>query len=164
MRGTVPGSIICIEMTEPERSQTGTSYEPEVTYPPTSDTVALAVCGDPVVGRVLELLLRDFNYDVRFLPVSSSSEPGMLKGVRLMLLTLTPGLSDERRKTLVASLANGATAAGIPILELVASAEEARDGGARIGIGEAVPWPCNTQDLKRRIEATLRKVPGLNRV
>lgn len=124
----------------------------------------LVVCGDPVVGRALVLLLKGSGYDVRFLPVSSLNEPGSLAGAGLLLLTLTPGLSDERREMLVASLANGAGAAGIPILELVASADEEWSGGARVGLGEAVPWPCSTQDLERRIESSLRSVPEPRRM
>jgi len=126
-----------------------------VTYPTTSDTVTLAVCGDPIVGRALELLLRSYNYDVRFLPVSSMSEPGMLKGVRLTLLTLTPGLSAERRKALLSSLGSAPDAARVPILELVASSVESRASEARGGCQHVVPWPCSTAELQRRIEAVL---------
>jgi len=150
-------------MTETENSHTGTAYEPEVTYPSSSDAVTLAVSGDPVVGRALELLLRGFNYDVRLLPVSSLNEPGMLKGVRLMLLTLTHGLSSGRREALLRSIGDAPDAARVPILELVASSEERRDDEARPGRQHIVPWPCSTKELRRRIEAALLYESELDR-
>jgi hypothetical protein len=40
-----------------------------------SAPITLAICGDPVVGRALLVLLRSPRYEVRLLSVSSLSEP-----------------------------------------------------------------------------------------
>ena len=125
----------------------------EVTRSLNSIPSTLAVCGDPVVGRALALLLRGPRYDARFLPVSSLNEPGVLEDVRLLLLTPTPESSVGYHETLVASLRDEAAAAKIPIMELVVSPEKTRNGKAQDD--RLVPWPCRTEELKRRIEAVL---------
>ena len=51
--------------------------------------MVVAICGEPVVGRTLALLLGGSNYDARFLTASSLGEPGSLEGVRLLVLTPT---------------------------------------------------------------------------
>jgi hypothetical protein len=56
----------------------------------------LCICGDPVVGQALALLLRGSGYTVRFLLAQSLVEPRVLEDVRLLVLALTPGLSAER--------------------------------------------------------------------
>ena len=121
--------------------------------------MALAICGDPVVSRLLVLLLEDSGYEVRFLPRLSLNEPGALEGVRLLLLTPTPELSSERRAALLASLKDIQEAAGLIVLELVTPSEERRREEARADSrGESwhlVSWPCRLPELKRRIEAAL---------
>src|SRR5215210_5441261 len=97
-----------------------------ITYHPGSDPIVLAVCGEVVVGQALMLLLRDSRYDTRFLPVSSLSKSGALKGVRLVLLISTPQLSNERRAAIFASLRAQAVGAKIPVLELAAFSNEPR--------------------------------------
>jgi hypothetical protein len=108
-----------------------------------------AICGDPVVGRTLALLLRSSHYDARFLTTSSLGERGSLEGVRLLLLTPTWELDAEHRESLLASL-RGASEA--PILELTSAA---RNGEARARPEHTVPWPCSTEELERRIQAAL---------
>jgi hypothetical protein len=125
---------------------------------PQAQTV-LAICGDPVVGRALALLLRSRLYDVRFLPVSSFGEPGALEGVRLLLLTPTWDLDPERRAALLASLRGASSAAAAPILELTSSTWEARNGVAPLRPDHTVPWPCSTEELERRIQAVLAAAP-----
>ena len=107
----------------------------------------LAVCGDPVVGGALVVLLRGSGYPARFLPVSSLSEPGSLEGVRLLLLAPTPELSVEHREDLLAALKETLK---IPILVLTTPSEEARVRKCRGVL--MVPWPCRRVDLERWIE------------
>ena len=52
-----------------------------------STPIVLAICGDPVVGRALVLLLRSSLYDTKFISISFLSDAGALEGVRLVLLT-----------------------------------------------------------------------------
>ena len=123
--------------------------------------MVLAISGDPVVGRLLVLLLEDSGYEVRFLPRSSLEEPGALEGARLLVLTPTPELSSERRAALVASLKDIQEAAGLIVLELVTPSEERRreeDEARDESESESwqlVPWPSRLPELKRRIEAAL---------
>ena len=120
----------------------------------------LAICGDPVVGRALTLLLRSCLYEARFLPVSSLSEPGALEGVRLLLLTPTWDVDAERRAALLAALRCASAAAGAPILELTSSTGEARNGVAPLRPEHTAPWPCSTEELERRIQAALLAAPA----
>ena len=117
--------------------------------------MALVVCGDPVVGRLLVLLLEDSGYEVRFLPRLSLNESGALERVRLLLLTPTPELSSERRAALLASLKDIQEAAGLIVLELVTPSEERRREEVRDDSWHLIPWPCRFPELKRRIEAAL---------
>ena len=130
-----------------------------------SDSTALAIWGDPVVGRCLCLLLKDSGYEARFLPASSLRQPGVLKGVRLLVLTTTPLLSTARREDLLAPLEDTLESAQMPVLELDTSPEGRRAGGgggvvaAHDGLWQTVPWPCRIKELERRIEAALAATP-----
>ncbi len=124
-------------------------------------TALVAVCGDPVVGRALVLLLQGPRYDARFVPASSLGEPGALEGVGLVLLAPTWELNGEGRSALLASLRGARGAAEAPILELTSSFSEAtRIGEVRAGSEHTVPWPCSTEELERRIQAALFADPG----
>ncbi len=122
--------------------------------------MVVAICGDPVVGRTLALLLRGSSYDARFLTTSSLGEPGSLEGVRLLLLTPMWELTGEDREALLASLRGASGAAEVPILELTSSFELARNGEARLRPEHTVPWPCTPEELERRIQAALLADPG----
>ncbi len=130
-------------------------------YPASARTVFVAVCGDPVVGRALVLLLQGPRYDARFVPASSLGEPEALDGVGLVLLAPTWELNGEGRDALLASLRGAPGAAEAPILELTSSFSEAtRIGEVRVGSEHTVPWPCSTEELERRIQAALLVDPG----
>ena len=120
-----------------------------------SGSIKVAICGDPVVGRALVLLLRRSRYDARFSPCASLIEPGALEGVRLLVLTPTWEINAERRQALLASLRAALGAMGAPILELSSSYAEWRNGDAHVGSEHIVPWPCSPEELERRIEAAL---------
>ena len=115
--------------------------------------VALAVCGEPVVGRALALLLQGPRYDTTFVSASSAGEVPSLESVRLLLLAPTPDLSAERREALFATLGEATAVADIPILELLARPERAEGRHAQ------VRWPCSAEQLERCIEAALRARP-----
>ena len=111
----------------------------------------LVLGGDAVVGRALELLLRSADCDIRFLAEPSRVEPGLLDGFGLLLLA--PGLSAGCREALLALVGVAPVAARIPVLELNSSAEGAPEV---VGAGPLlVPWPCQPEDLQRRIKAAL---------
>lgn len=118
---------------------------------------ALAIWGDPIVGKALVLLLRPSGYDARFLPISSLSKPESWGSVQLLLLAPTPEMSTEQREAHLASLKDATgDAKKVPVLELVTLSEEPPEGGARDGSWHAAPWPCKIEELERRICALLR--------
>ena len=126
--------------------------------------MVVAICGDPVVGRALALLLGGSNYDARFVHTSSLSEPGSLEGVRLLVLTPTWELDADSREVLLASLRDASEAAKAPILELTSSIGGARNGHARLRPDHIVSWPCSPEELERRIQVALLTDPdGLPR-
>jgi hypothetical protein len=111
----------------------------------------IAICGDPIVGRALALLLRSDYYEVRFVPVDASGEPGPLRDARVVVLAPPSGLSSGRREALITTLKKRAAVANIPVLELTAFSEGMRAEPAQ----GTVPWPCSTEELERRIEEAL---------
>ena len=149
-------SIIYARMTVPRRQPIE-----DTPYPASARTVFVAVCGDPVVGRALVLLLQGPRYDARFVPASSLGELGALEGVGLVLLPPTWELNGEGRDTLLAALRGALGAAEAPILELTSSfSNGTRIGEVRARPEHTVPWPCSTEELERRIQAALLADPG----
>src|SRR3712207_479598 len=91
-----------------------------------SATVAVAVCGDPIVGRALALLLQPARYEARFVPVIGSGEPGPLGDAQVVVLAPTPGLNVRQREVLVGAVRE--KVASIPVLELVGRGTRAGSG------------------------------------
>jgi hypothetical protein len=119
-------------------------------------TVATTIAilgGNSVAGRALEALLQGVGYDTRLIedPPERSPEQ-LLEGVRLLLLA--PTLSAESRETLLAEMGSTLDAANIPVLTLSTSLKEALAGGPAF-----IPWPCRLEDLTKKIEAALLRVP-----
>ncbi len=117
---------------------------------------ALAIWGDPIVGKALVLLLRPSGYDARFLPIWSLSEPESWGSVQLLVLAPTPEMSTKQREAHLALLKD-ATEEGteVPVLELDTPSQELPEGGVRDESWHAVPWPCKIEELERRIRALL---------
>jgi hypothetical protein len=122
--------------------------------------MVVAICGDPIVGRALALLLRSTLYDARFLVSLSLSELGSLEDVQLLLLTPAWELYADRREDILALLGDESDAAEIPVLELTSSFGAGRNGHARLRPEHTVSWPCSTEELERRIQAALLTDPG----
>ncbi len=106
-----------------------------------------------MAGRALEALLQGVGYDTRLIedPPARSPEQ-LLEGVRLLLLA--PTLSAESRETLLADMGSTLDAANIPVLTLSTSLKEALAEGPAF-----IPWPCRLEDLTKKIEAALLRVP-----
>lgn len=120
-----------------------------------STPIVLAICGDPVVGRALVLLLRSSLYDTKFISISFLSDAGALEGVRLVLLTPMWEFYGGDHEALSAPLRAASGVEEVPILELISSSGGARNGEALAAPEHTVPWPCSTEELERRIEAAL---------
>src|SRR5919112_678789 len=121
----------------------------------TVPTTIAILGGNSVAGRALEALLQGVGYDTRLIedPPERSPEQ-LLEGVRLLLLA--PTLSAESRETLLAEMSSTLDAANIPVLTLSTSLKEALAGGPAF-----IPWPCRLEDLTKKIEAALLKVPDV---
>src|ERR671915_57747 len=117
-----------------------------------STTIAI-LGGNSVAGRALEALLQGVGYDTRLIedPPERSPEQ-LLEGVRLLLLA--PTLSAESRESLLAQRGSMLDAANIPVLTLSTSLKEALAGGPAF-----IPWPCRLEDLTKKIESALLRVP-----
>jgi hypothetical protein len=132
----------------------------EATRGLSSAPITLVVCGDPIVGRALVLLLQSSDYDARFLSVPSLGQEGSLETHRLLLLT--PEADAKRREARMAAL-NAAGAAEIPTLELTDVTYDGQVGASRAWSERAVPWPCSTEELKQRVETAIYGKCGADR-
>jgi hypothetical protein len=119
----------------------------------TAQTTIAILGGNSVAGRALEALLQGVGYDTRLIEAPPERPPEqLLEGVRLLLLA--PTLSAESRETLLAEMGSSLHAANIPVLTLSTSLKEALAGGPAF-----IPWPCRLEDLTKKIEAALLRVP-----
>jgi hypothetical protein len=119
----------------------------------TEPTTIAILGGNSVAGRALEALLQGVGYDTRLIEdLPERSLEQLLEGVRLLLLA--PTLSAESRETLLAEMGRTLDAANIPVLTLSTSLKEALAGGPAF-----IPWPCRLEDLTKKIEAALLRVP-----
>ena len=119
--------------------------------PASAEVVILG--GGVLVGRALELLLGSADCNVRFLDEPSPSASEMLDGVRLLILA--PGASAGCREDALALIGARTAEARIEVLELVDDRQE-----TLVGAREVLPWPCRTEELKRRVMAALLDGPG----
>jgi hypothetical protein len=126
----------------------------------TNSSTTLVVSGDAVVGRALTLLLRGSRYDTKFVPTSSLSEAGVLEDVQLLMLVPTPELDTDHREALLGSLRDVAGAGKIQILELVPLSGEDQEGETWDKAWHMVLWPCEIEELERRIEMILHGAPA----
>ncbi|HEY6711990.1 MAG TPA: hypothetical protein VI055_06945 [Rubrobacter sp.] len=123
----------------------------------TVPTTIAILGGNSVAGRALEALLQGVGYDTRLIedPPERSPEQ-LLEGVRLLLLA--PTLSTESRETLLTEMGSMLEAANIPVLTLSTTLKEALGDGPVF-----IPWPCRLEDLTKKIEAALLRVPEVGR-
>ncbi len=119
----------------------------------TRKTVAI-LGGDPVVGRALELLLRNARYDVRYINTNAPEAPAVPGNVGVVLLG--PGWDSRSRKAALEGIGDVVGGEEVPVLELGPPADD-----ARLRTASYVPWPCRSEELKKRIADVLpvRKLP-----
>ena len=82
----------------------------------------------------------------------SCGGPGLLDGVRLLIIA--PGASAGCREDALALIGARTAEARIEVLELGDDRQE-----ALVGAWEVLPWPCRTEDLKRRVMTALLDGP-----
>ena len=119
--------------------------------PETRTTVAI-LSGNPLVDRVLELLLEDAGYEVSLLEVLEAFRvEDLLDGVDDLLIGR--GLGDDRREDFLRAMVSTLETATIPVLALSPGPK-----GALAEEDRLVPWPCRIEDLAREIDAAARAV------
>jgi DNA-binding response OmpR family regulator len=116
--------------------------------PETRATVAV-LSGNPLVDRVLELLLEDAGYEVSLLEEREAFRAeDLLDGVDVLLIGR--GLGDDRREDFLRVMASTLETATIPVLALSPGPK-----GALAEEDRLVPWPCRIEDLAREIDAAV---------
>ncbi len=114
--------------------------------------------GDLMVGRTLEVVLRDAGYEARFHNGSLLNGSGTdevtetLEDVRLVLFV--PRMNAEHRSAFLGRLRGAPATAAVPVLELVTASDTSPNGREEELVG-LVAWPCPTEELEREIEAAL---------
>jgi hypothetical protein len=117
--------------------------------PPKTRTTVAILSGNPLIGRVLELLLGSAGYEVRLLEEPEAYKvKDLLEGVDVLLLGRD--LSDERREDLLGAMASTLETAVIPVLSFSPGAK-----GTLAEEDRLVPWPCRIEDLALAIETSL---------
>ena len=120
---------------------------------------ALAIWGDPIVGKTLVLLLRPSGYNARFLPISSLSKPESWDSVQLLLLAPTPEMSTKQREAHLATLKDETGGAKeVQVLELVTPTEEPSEGGA--SVVHAVALALNIAELSAGLCSSRTPAPS----
>jgi CheY-like chemotaxis protein len=114
----------------------------------------ILVCGDPVVGRALVLLLGGLCYDAKLVTAASLRGQQSLEGVQLLLLTPMSKESTQRLEVLSVLSANTREGTEVPTLELVTASAENQEEEAD-GTKHVMPWPCRTEELEQRIRSIL---------
>jgi len=117
--------------------------------PVPTPTSLIVFGGDPLVGRILVLLLQSVGYSARFVGEDSFGKPGLHDGVGLLIF-LAAGMSPERREAAMSFVKDTPDMARIPIVELVYPFD-----GKPAGMKNLVRWPCRVEELQRRIEDAL---------
>ena len=111
-----------------------------------------------MAGRALEALLQGVGYDTRLIEDPPERPPEeVLDGIRLLLLA--PTLSPESRESLLADMSSTLESTNIPVLTLSTTLKEAITDGPVF-----IPWPCRIEDLTKKIEAALLRMPEVGNV
>jgi len=122
----------------------------------TTKTVVVVLGDDPLIARVLGLVLSGTGYKARVLDSEAVLDaPGeALAGVDVVLLM--PRLGDEREGELVGAIEGGPATAAVPVLKLSTDSRE----GAEERAG-SVPWPCPIGTIEGALgRAVLAPEPG----
>jgi hypothetical protein len=118
-------------------------------------TVVGIIGDDPLVSRILGLLLEGAGYEAR--PVDSSAaleDPSVaLAGVDLVLFL--PLLGDERKGELLGVVKGDPATADLPALSLSSDMKAQRDERS----DSVLPWPWSTEALVQAIEQAVH-TPG----
>ena len=114
-----------------------------------SDITIAIVGGNTVAGHALSLLLKGAGYATKILKVPPA-DPEDLPGAADLLL-VSPGLRNERREEILATLKGSERMLRIPVLAFSSAIEEGLFGEE----GSGATWPVDIGGLASAIEAVL---------
>ena len=122
----------------------------------TTTTVVGIIGDDPLVSRILGLLLEGAGYEASPLEEAAVLEDPStaLAGVDLVLFM--PLLGDERKGELLGVVKSAPTTADVPILNLSTDMKAELDERT----DSVLPWPWSTQALVRAIERAVHARGG----
>ena len=118
-------------------------------------TVVGIIGDDPLVSRILGLLLEGAGYEARRVDRSAALEDPSVALAGVDLVLFLPLLGDERKGELLGVVKGAPTTADVPVLSLSTDMKAELDERS----DSVLPWPWSTQALVRAIEQTVH-APG----
>jgi len=118
-------------------------------------TVVGIIGDDPLVSRILGLLLEGAGYEARRVDRSAALEDPSVALAGVDLVLFLPLLGDERKGELLGVVKGDPATAEVPALSLSTDPKAQLDERT----DSVLPWPWSTQALVRAIEQTVH-APG----
>jgi CheY-like chemotaxis protein len=116
-------------------------------------TTVVGILGDdPLVSRVLGLLLEGAGYEARALEEAAVLEHPSASLVGVDLVLFTPLLGEQRGDALLGAVKGSPETANVPVLRLSTELNEGTDS--------VLPWPWSTEALAQAIERALHASGG----
>ena len=118
-------------------------------------TVVGIVGDDPLVSRILGLLLEGAGYEARTLDEAATLEDPSVALAGVDLVLFLPLLGDVRKGELLGVMNGDQATADVPVLSLSTDMKAEQDERS----DSVLPWPWSTQALVRAIEQAVH-APG----
>jgi hypothetical protein len=119
-------------------------------------TVVGIFVDDPLISRILGLLLEGAGYEARTLDEAATLEDPSVALAGVDLVLFLPLLGDVRKGELLGVMNGDQATADVPVLRLSTDPEAELDERT----DSVLPWPWSTQALERAIERTVHASVG----
>jgi hypothetical protein len=118
-------------------------------------TVVGIIGDDPLISRILGLLLEGAGYEAQHLDEAAVFEDPSVALAGVDLVLFLPLLGDERKEQLLGVMNGDQATADLPVLSLSTDMKAEQDERS----DSVLPWPWSTQALVRAIEQAVH-APG----